>query len=702
MDEIQVKPTSWSVVKSQRYAAQPAIQLFGYTSKNQSVYVRIPFISTSIASYSESLEPELLEEAKDGTVSDDVRFSLVGDNVIIMTNPSDLSDQTIYDEESDYTDPFGELATFFEQRKISTYQWLSISHITPAKTQTNAELNYSTFNNFVKGIEPIGVPKQKVFFWDIETYTESDEFTNADRDPVTLISVVIADGLNKPKGYVLTRLPMEKLDKVSIDTEVINLKSEKQLLERFFKLWSDTDPDRTVTYNGDSYDIPYMIHRSIKLGVKFGQLGKIKGMDTRTKTETILTGGGPEQKKRFITPGVENVDLLMYFRLRYPSFPNHKLDTVGHRLLGGGKTGLGIDEMFGIFKRRDPEEMKIAGYYSIIDSILLHDLYYGYGETNNIINGSVEYDIEWLCNRMAVTVEDLLHKKSKELINMLGYSIDPGTITIDPGVVMEDGSHMKNNGDFTIKPRMGVYMNVYIYDYSAILYQTMKQSEYEITHTAASLMNGSGIVLGRALWDANFTITDVKDIREYIDQINVDGIIVDLNKYNLVTVRPIEHELLKLESTCKLYAILAPTSRYIVDDDNKITCHGKSDVCKPSTTMEEELIAGWIEHILARNPNFQFTPVDQNTPVDMLVKKIKIQASDEYSGNEAKMILYQQVKPITTFKNVKYVYTQSGVEVYKNQTTDQLDLVVYNRILQSLYDKLIKIQGPNLRKVYYG
>jgi len=702
MDSILVKPVSWSSVRSSKYLARPAIQLFGYTPDNKSVYIKIPFVSTSIIRYTEPLGKEELADIKTSSKSEDVRTSLIGENIAIMIGASDFSDETLFDEEGIYVDPYGELTTFFEQKKMTCYNWLKISHLKYIPKLSTSELNYEAH---VKFIEPIVHDKQtrhKVLFWDIETYTDAEEFTNPERDPITLISVVLSDGVKSPKGYLLTRIKMDPLEKLPMNVDILYYETEKLLIEGFYDLWSKFDPDRSVTYNGFSYDIPYLISRTNKLDINVGRLGKIRTLKAWVKSQVIMTGGGPERKKRFITPGVEEIDMLMYFKLRYPSFPNHKLDTVGEKLLNMGKTGLSIDEMFSIFKKGDPKEMTKAGYYSIIDSILLYNLYYGYGDTNYMINESVEYDMEWICNKTAVTAENLLLMSPKEVVEMLGYSVDPGVVTRESSMLLSDGLHLKNNGDFTIKPKFGVYADVYVYDYSELLYDIMSQSFDTVTREASNLLKGSGIVLARALWDSSYTQTNSQHIESYIDQINTEGVIVDLNKNSLVTIEPIDSDMLKLQGQYSIYVILSPIARYMVDSTNNIvTCHGRSDICKPKDNIEEDVIAEWIEHIMNKNPNYQISPITVDTPIEKLVRKIKVDKNDEFSSNEIKSNLYQQTKPITTFKFVEYVFTPSGVQVYKNQKTKDLDLTKYNESLFMLYDKLMGIQGSNLDKVYY-
>ena len=702
MDSILVKPVSWSAVRSSKYLIQPAIQLFGYTSDDKSIYIKIPFVSTSIIQYNEPLDGVDLNNIKTSSNSEEVKTSLIGENIAIMTGSTDFSDETLFDEEEMLKDPYGELATFFEQKQITCYKWLKISNPKYIPKLSTSDLNYEVNRKFIENSNHAQITRHKVMFWDIETYTDAEEFTNPERDPITLISVVLADGINPPKGYLLTRIKMDPLEKLSMNVKILYYETEKLLIEGFYDLWTKFDPDRSVTYNGFSYDIPYLISRTNKLDIKVGRLGKIRTLRAWVKSQMIMTGGGPENKKRFITPGVEEIDMLMYFKLRYPSFPNHKLDTVGEKLLGTGKTGLSIDEMFDIFKKGDPKEMTKAGYYSIIDSILLYNLYYGYGDTNYIINESVEYDLEWISNKTAVTAEHLLLSSPKDVIEMLGYNVDPGIVTRENGMLLETGEHLKNNGNFTIQANFGVYMNVYVYDYSELLYDIMSQSFDTVTRLSSELLKGSGIVLARALWDSSYTQTNSQHIQDYINQINIEGIIVELNKNSLVTISPIEDDMLKLQGRYSVYAILSKASRYMVDQTNNIvTCHGVSNICRPKDTIEEDIITGWIEHIIDRNPNYTIPSITTDTPIEKLVRKIKVDKNDEFSSNEIKRELYQQTSPITTFKYVKYVFTPSGVQVYKNQKIEDLDLNMYNQLMNELYDKLMKIQGKNFSKVYY-
>ncbi len=705
MDSLLVKPSTWSVVKSKKCSGGTSIQFFGYTENDKSVYIRIPFISTVIIEYTEPVTQEEAVEISEGTVSDSVSLSTVDDKILILTNPDIANSGTAYDEEEITRDPCGELSSFFQQKGIAPYQWLEINNLLKTKVRYNTDRGYSTFDRFVEKGSSGYVPIHKVLFWDIETYTDAEEFTNSERDPVTLISVVTSDGKNPPKGYLLTRLKMNDFDQeLTVKTEIIRYNSEKDMIKGFLNLWKKFGPDRSVTYNGYSYDIPYMLDRIDQLDIKIGQLGKINGLDSWITTEKIKTGAGPEWKRRWNNPGVEEIDLLMYFRLRYPYFPNHKLDTVGNKLISWGKTGLDIEEMFNFFKRNDPKEMMIAGYYSITDSILLYNLYYGAvrKENNNIINGDVEYDLELLSNKCHVTAEDLLLKTPAEVISNLGYRVDPGTVLRDPSVPLSDGNSLKYNGDFYIKPKFGIYTNVYNYDYSPILYDIMKHSFDFATQISADVLDTSGITLAKALWDSDFTQTNSQHVESYLNRINEMGIIVDLNKNSLVTIAPIENPLLVSEGKYKLYAILSKTSRYVINHQGVITCHGRSEICKPTMTIEENLISDWAQSILDKSANLKFIPITAKTPVNMLVRKIKLSLGDESSNNELKNELYKQIQPITTFKSVKYVHTLKGPEIFKGQKISDMDLDKYNDILKKSYDKLIKLQGRDFSNVLYN
>lgn len=674
MDTLIVRPVSWSFVSSTiPNSGRSSIQMFGYNQDGESVYVRFPYFSTLLVKYNEDVSEDDVIELQLSLGALDSNVSKYDKSVAIITDPTSYLMDVIKDEVY-ALDPYGVYTTFFQQNGIIPYKTLllkkyrNFSDITVQKRHYNAIAGQVVLSD-----TSISAPI-RLLFWDIETYTDSDEFTNPNRDPVTLISVVTVVG-DYRTTHLLTRIKIDDMK----DVHIMYYPDEAKLIEGFYNLWKDFKPDRSITYNGLSYDIPYMIARASTLNVNIGQLGKIKGLNAWTDNHLIPTPIGIESKRRFITPGVEEVDLVLYFRLKYPWLPNHKLDTVAFNLLGKGKTGLSIERMFEIFKNGDPKEMKEAAEYSVMDVILLDELY-----------SLIEQDLEDTANSLSVTIEELLISEPKNVINKQIYSLDPGLYFYHA---------KKRKGDYTIAPDYGVYANVEVYDYSDIILRVMLDSPDHITSTLARRSEVVGTTLVKALWDCRATTTNYKDIIKYLDKFIANTDIVEVNKNVLVSVNKLESELVSYKYTCSFYIILSNVSRYLIYNDEEKACMGRSNICKPKYTLEEMLIEEWLNSI-KNNEEFVFDGIDSDD-VTLFVRNVKVYSHDEYSNVPLKRTLYEQSAPITTFKNVKYVMTKDGAQIYTDQDIDDIDIKYYEKELKNLYNKLKKISGVNNSKVFY-
>ncbi|ASJ15968.1 DNA polymerase [Thermococcus chitonophagus] len=106
-----------------------------------------------------------------------------------------------------------------------------------------------------KGLIPMeGDEELKLLAFDIETlYHEGEEFA---KGPIIMISYADEEGTK-----VIT---WKKVDLPYV--EVVS--SEREMIKRFLKVIREKDPDVIITYNGDSFDLPYLVKRAERLGIK--------------------------------------------------------------------------------------------------------------------------------------------------------------------------------------------------------------------------------------------------------------------------------------------------------------------------------------------------------------------------------------------------------------------------------------------------
>jgi len=109
-------------------------------------------------------------------------------------------------------------------------------------------------------------PGLRIFAWDIECTKEPLKFPDSAKDRITMISIMV-DAI----GYLIVNRsevsqdiePMEYTPKPEYEGifDVFNEPDEASLLRRFFSLLRETNPHITVTFNGDFFDMPFVMNR---------------------------------------------------------------------------------------------------------------------------------------------------------------------------------------------------------------------------------------------------------------------------------------------------------------------------------------------------------------------------------------------------------------------------------------------------------
>ena len=124
--------------------------------------------------------------------------------------------------------------------------------------------------------EMLTKPDLRVFAWDIETSKAPLKFPDSSIDPIIMISAM-ADG----RGYLFVNREEVVKDIEDFDYApkpdmeghftISNCEDEKSMLQAFYALIRKLQPQIMVTFNGDSFDFPYVAKRSEILGLDMGR-----------------------------------------------------------------------------------------------------------------------------------------------------------------------------------------------------------------------------------------------------------------------------------------------------------------------------------------------------------------------------------------------------------------------------------------------
>lgn len=190
-----------------------------------------------------------------------------------------------------------------------------------------------------------------ILSWDIESYSHNsnkfpDKYDSKDR--IFSISATVQHNL-KPetrKDYVIIIGPSEPIENVI----TITVDTEEEVIERFFDIIQEEDPDVFIGYNIFGFDYDYLDVRILRTGNKWRNIGRLREDKCEIKSIKWKSGAYGHQNINYIlAAGRISVDMYPYIKRDY-KLPMYNLNTVGHYFLGENKTDLKAKEMFEIHK----------------------------------------------------------------------------------------------------------------------------------------------------------------------------------------------------------------------------------------------------------------------------------------------------------------------------------------------------------------
>jgi len=153
------------------------------------------------------------------------------------------------------------------------------------------------------------------------------------------------------------------------DFELRMFATEKQVLEGFFSLLHQVDPDVVVGWNVIGFDLDFIARKCEQLGMSL-DLGR--GGDA---SAVLQVGSGVNPVKIARVPGRAVLDGVEMLRSAFWSFESFSLESVGQELLGRGKTIKTnvnkVDEINHLYKTNKPELAR----YNIEDCRLVTEIF---------------------------------------------------------------------------------------------------------------------------------------------------------------------------------------------------------------------------------------------------------------------------------------------------------------------------------------
>ncbi|KAG9307161.1 hypothetical protein G9A89_016989 [Geosiphon pyriformis] len=241
-------------------------------------------------------------------------------------------------------------------------------------------------------------PETVVLAFDIETYKDPLKFPDSKKDPIMMISYMI-DG----QGFLLTNREIISQDiedfeyipkpEFGAKFRIFNEANESGLLIRFFEHINRAKPHIIVTYNGDSFDWPYVAERAEYHSMKISW--EIGFQKTETGNDVLYTSK-------------HCVHMDCFHWVQRDSY----LPAGSQGLKAVTKAKLGYDPL-----ELDPEDMVPAAcerpqelaQYSVSDAVATYYLYMEH----------IHSFIFSLCNLIPLNPDDVLRKGSGTLCEVL-------------------------------------------------------------------------------------------------------------------------------------------------------------------------------------------------------------------------------------------------------------------------------------------
>ncbi len=204
-----------------------------------------------------------------------------------------------------------------------------------------------------KKIEPFSDEENaplKIMAIDIETETPPDRMPEPEKDSITMVSLVFSEKYKDQKDLVIVSKHFAMSDEQRKNT--ICTDDEKAMLERLRSTIDDYDPDIITGYNVHNFDMPFILGRMEKLGVK-RDLGRARDKPAFCSkhgitNSTVITG-------RVVADSYQIIK-------RDFSFKSYKLNDVAEKLIGKKKIELSYRDFDGMWNGSGEKIQKLVEY----------------------------------------------------------------------------------------------------------------------------------------------------------------------------------------------------------------------------------------------------------------------------------------------------------------------------------------------------
>lgn len=447
---------------------RPVVRLYGRDESGNSVCCSVPgfepyFYVKAGAEMAEPLKEKFEEFIE--RIEHVLRFEPVG----YARNPVSMLKITVHDpknvpairdEVKEMVDGIYETDILFRNRYLidNSLGGMSWARAEPARESIDTGALSNSRITSTK-VEPVDILKNaplRHLAFDIECLPTDGAMPEAEKSPIIMVSLAFSPEYNNKKALVL----VGKKENIEGDIEIFG--SEEAMLNRFFEIVREYDPDILVGYNSNSFDIPYIVDRIKILTKKGDHIDSVMGRDGRSVYYRKIAN-----LTRVSVMGRIVVDVLPLLRREF-SLKQYTLKNTAKELLGMEKLDIPFLEMeehwndggdklkrFTEYARRDAE-LALA----FLLNLRLIDKYIALARAS----GTLLQDI--LDGGQTQMVENLLLKEYKNHDRVLPPR-PTGSLSDDR---FDEGEELK--GGEVLAPKKGLIENLVILDYKS-LYPTI-------------------------------------------------------------------------------------------------------------------------------------------------------------------------------------------------------------------------------------
>ncbi len=242
---------------------------------------------------------------------------------------------------------------FMADRRLAGFDWISVADGNGISTDSvKAERKVQAGD--IRVAKKIRDSSLKCLAFDIECISGNGGVPEASKDPVLMISLVFSEMY---KGQ------HETLLSTRAGKNIRSFESEGGMLEHFIEIINDYDPDITTAFNGNNFDVPYLLERMAKNGIK-----ALFGRCCQKPVAARKLGA----RYRISIPGRIMVDSYEIVKKDF-SLQRYGLDFVAEKLLKQKKDNVKKSEIEKLWKG-DQEGFERLASYCIKDSRLAMSL----------------------------------------------------------------------------------------------------------------------------------------------------------------------------------------------------------------------------------------------------------------------------------------------------------------------------------------